>query len=143
VTPDEIIESLDLRPHPEGGQYVETWRGADGPDGRSVGTAIYYLLRAGERSHWHRVDATELWLFHAGGPITIDVADDHGNAERTLLGPDIAGGERPQLVIAAGAWQTATPMGSWTLVSCIVTPGFEFEGFELAPAGWQPGSPLG
>lgn len=131
-----------MAPHPEGGHYVETWRGAEGADGRASGTAIYHLLRAGERSHWHRVDATEIWLFHAGGPIALDIAHEGGPVERAVLGPDIAGGQRPQLVIPPDTWQTAVPMGSWTLVSCTVTPGFEFDGFELAPAGWQPGSPV-
>lgn len=134
VTPDEIIDQLGMAPHPEGGHYVETWRGPDGPDGRSIGTAIHYLLRAGERSHWHRVDATEIWMFHAGGPITIDLRSDRDQpARRAVLGPDLAGGQRPQVVIEPGTWQTAAPMGSWTLVSCTVTPGFEFSGFELAP----------
>jgi uncharacterized protein len=142
VTPDEIIGLLDLEPHPEGGHYAETWRGADGRDGRSDGTAIYYLLRAGERSHWHRVDATEIWMFHAGGPLNLDMVAGEGPVERMVLGPDLARGERPQLVVPAGAWQSATPLGSWTLVSCTVTPGFTFDGFELAPEGWLPGSPI-
>jgi uncharacterized protein len=142
VTPDEIIGQLGLEPHPEGGHYAETWRGADGHDGRAEGTAIYYLLRAGERSHWHRVDATEIWMFHAGGPLNLDMVEGERPVERLVLGPDIAGGERPQQVVPAGAWQSATPLGSWTLVSCTVTPGFTFDGFELAPQGWIPGSPV-
>jgi predicted cupin superfamily sugar epimerase len=119
---------------------VETWRGPSGPDGRSVGTAIYFLLAAGERSHWHRVDATEIWHFHSGAPLALRVAigerdeiDDH------VLGPDVEAGERPQVTIPPFAWQSAESTGEWTLVSCTVTPGFEFDGFELAPAGWAPG----
>lgn len=138
VTPDDIIGLLDLRPHPEGGHYVETWRGAPDDDGRPAGTAIYYLLRAGERSHWHRVDATEIWMFHAGGPLALDIAVGGETTQRTVLGPDLAGGERPQQVVPDGAWQCAAPLGSWTLVSCAVTPGFTFDGFELAPPGWTP-----
>ena len=138
VTADEIAMSLGLRPHPEGGAYVETWRADPGPDGRALGTSIHYLLRAGERSHWHRVDATELWLFHAGGPLALTVEVGPGQVERTVLGPGIAAGERPQVVVPAGAWQSATPLGAWTLVSCVVVPGFSFDGFELAPPGWSP-----
>jgi uncharacterized protein len=129
VGADEIIGSLGLIPHPEGGHYVETWRGADRGDGRASATAIYFLLRAGERSHWHRVDADEIWLYHLGAPLRLSISDsDH------ILGP-----EQPQVLVPAGAWQFAEPMGEFTLVSCIVVPGFEFAGFELAPPGWQPG----
>lgn len=130
----EIIERLGMRPHPEGGHYVETWRGPAGPDGRSVGTAIHFLLRAGERSHWHRVDAAEVWLFHAGAPLRLQI---DGTAH--VLGTDLAAGERPQVVVPAGEWQAAESTGGWTLVSCTVSPGFEFAGFELAPGGWSPG----
>lgn len=143
MTADRIIEQLGLRPHPEGGHYAETWRSAPvGGDesGRAAATAIHYLLRAGESSHWHRVDADELWLFHAGGPLALDVSRiDEGPAERVLLGPDVVAGEVPQLLVPAGAWQAAAPAGEWTLVSCVVVPGFEFDGFELAPDGWHPG----
>lgn len=131
---------LELKPHPEGGHYTETWRGepfAAGA-GRACGTAINYLLCAGERSHWHRVDATELWLFHAGGPLTLDVSVEGSATSRVVLGPDLVNGERPQHVVPAGAWQSASPLGSWTLVSCIVVPGFEYDSFELAPEGWTP-----
>jgi predicted cupin superfamily sugar epimerase len=138
VTPDEIIQTLDLQPHPEGGHYAETWRGEPVADDRAAGTAIHYLLRAGERSHWHRVDATELWLFHAGGPLSLDVAVSGRSTERVVIGPDLRSGERPQHVVPASAWQTAAPLGSWTLVTCIVVPGFTFDGFELAPDGWTP-----
>ena len=129
----EIIERLGMQPDTEGGNYVETWRGPSGPDGRSVGTAIHFLLRAGERSHWHRVDADEIWLFHAGAPLRLQIA-----GTEHLLGTDLAAGERPQVVVPAGEWQAAETTGAWTLVSCTVSPGFEFAGFELAPDGWSP-----
>ncbi len=138
MSPDEIIAMLDLRPHPEGGHFAETWRGPDGPDGRSVGTAIYFLLLAGEASHWHRVDADETWLFHAGDPLRLSVSASPPAVEVLALGTDLAGGERPQLRVPAGAWQSAVSTGSWTLVSCTVAPGFEYDGFELAPTGWAP-----
>ena len=135
---DEVIATLGLAPHPEGGHYVETWRGPTGDGGRAVGTAIYFLLRAGERSHWHRVDAAEVWLFHAGDPLALDLAPtDDGAVTRHLLGPDLASA-RPQVVVPAGAWQAAEPLGAWSLVSCVVAPGFDFAGFELAPDGWTP-----
>ncbi len=135
-----IIEQLGLRPHPEGGHYAETWRGAPGPDGRAIGTAIHFLLRAGERSHWHRVDADEIWLFHSGAPLRLSIAaHDGATPEHHLLGADLASGERPQLRVPAGAWQAAESLGDFTLVSCTVTPGFEFSGFELAPPEWHPG----
>ena len=131
MTADELAETLGMRPHPEGGRYVETWRGPD-VGGRATGTAIYFLLASGERSHWHRVDADEVWLFHAGGPLVIEVTLAAGTGvARHVLGPGVADGERPQVVVPAGAWQAATPLGSWTLVSCVVTPGFEFEDFEM------------
>ena len=138
MTADELAETLGMQPHPEGGRYVETWRGP-AVAGRATATAIYFLLVAGERSHWHRVDADEMWMFHAGDPLTIEVAATAGSTvERHVLGISIAHDERPQVVVPAGAWQSATPLGAWTLVSCVVAPGFEFEGFELAPDGWTP-----
>lgn len=139
MTPEEIIATLGMAPHPEGGHYVETWRGPAGPGGRAVGTAIYFLLRAGERSHWHRVDAAEVWLFHAGDPLALSIAEAEGApADRLVLGADLAAGERPQAVVPPGAWQAAEPLGAWTLVSCVVAPGFELSTFELAPEGWAP-----
>jgi len=138
MTADELAETLGMQPHPEGGRYVETWRGRD-DGGRSTATAIYFLLEAGERSHWHRVDADEIWLFHAGDPLAIDVAESASSTiARHVLGTSVARGEHPQVVVPAGAWQSASPLGSWTLVSCVVAPGFEFEGFELAPDDWTP-----
>lgn len=137
---ESIIAALGMAPHPEGGHYVETWRGPAGPTGRATGTAIHFLLRAGERSHWHRVDAEELWLFHAGAPLVLSTAvtDDVPPTDR-LLGVDLAAGERPQMVVPTGAWQSAVTTGEFTLVSCTVAPGFEFAGFELAPPEWAPG----
>ena len=133
---EEIISQLRMTPHPEGGHFVETWRAAPGADGRSVATAIYFLLQAGERSHWHRVDAAEVWLFHAGDPLALSI-----EGVPAVLGADLGAGQRPQAVVPAGAWQSAETTGAWTLVSCVVAPGFDFAGFELAPPGWAPPSP--
>ena len=136
---DDIIRLLDLQPHPEGGHYRETFRDpAAGASGRSHSTAIYFLLRNGEVSRWHRVDAAEVWHWHAGAPLLLTVADASGRHEMRL-GADLAAGERPQAVIRAHAWQQARSLGAWTLVGCTVAPGFEFAGFELAPPGFEPG----
>ena len=139
--PEVIIEELGLRPHPEGGWYAETWRESTADEtARPASTAIYYLLRQSERSHWHRVDATEMWHFYAGDPLELSVApDDGGPVEACRLGPNVAAGERPQVVVPTGWWQAARSLGEWTLVGCTVAPGFEFSGFELAPEGWSPG----
>jgi predicted cupin superfamily sugar epimerase len=135
----EIITQLGLSPHPEGGWYRETWRAEAGTSGRAPGTAILFLL-AGQRSHWHRVDAAELWLWHAGAPLDLLIADDDSEAVRTIrLGGDVVGGYRPQALVPAHRWQAAEASG-WALVSCVVVPGFEFAGFELAPIGWEPGA---
>ena len=134
----EIIEALNLQPHPEGGWYAETWR-ADAEEGqRASGTAIYYLLEAGQRSHWHRIDAAETWHFYAGAPLTLSISTDGQPTERLTLGADIAAGERPQLIVPPNAWQSAESAGAWTLVGCTVSPGFIFETFEMAPKGWAP-----
>ena len=130
----EIIAKLGLMPHPEGGWYRETWKGPE-VAGRASGTAILFLLKAGERSRWHRVDADEIWLWHAGAPLVLSMGVER--AEEVLLGPDVLGGEVVQAVVRAGWWQAARPLGEWTLVSCTVSPGFRFEGFELAPPGWE------
>ena len=136
MTPAEIIATLNLRPHPEGGWYTETWR-ADG-GGRPVGTAIYYLLEAGQRSHWHWVDADEIWHFYAGDPLILSVAEtDAGPAQDHVLGPDIAAGQRPQVRVPAHHWQAARTTGTYTLVGCTVSPGFDFAGFEMAPPGFD------
>lgn len=134
----EIIEALGMREHPEGGWYVETFRDSDG-GARGHSTAIYYLLQAGERSHWHRVrDAAEIWHFYAGDPLLLRISD--GTSIRSVtLGIDLGKGERPQAVVPADAWQAAEPLGSFTLVGCTVAPGFEFSSFEMAPADWKPG----
>lgn len=134
---EEIIEALGMQRHPEGGWYVETFR--DDRDGaRAHSTAIYYLLQAGERSHWHRVrDAAEVWHFHAGDPLLLKISDGR-TVETVTLGIDLAKGERPQGVVPADAWQAAEPLGRFTLVGCTVAPGFEFASFEMAPPGWEP-----
>jgi predicted cupin superfamily sugar epimerase len=134
----EIIALLGLKPHPEGGWYRETFRDIAGPDGRSASTAIYYLLDVGDVSEWHRVDAAETWHWYAGGPLVLTISPNGHDAAAHHLGPDLAAGQRPQLTVPAGHWQTATSLGAWTLVGYTVAPGFRFEGFELAPPGWRP-----
>jgi predicted cupin superfamily sugar epimerase len=136
----DIIRLLDLKPHPEGGQFRETFRDTRIVDGaRAASIAIYFLLARGERSHWHRVDAVEAWHYHAGPPLRLEIAADmKGAVERVTLGPDLAAGERPQAIVPAHAWQAAQSLGEWTLLGCIVAPGFDFKGFELAPKGWAP-----
>lgn len=140
MTADEIIKALGLQPHPEGGHYVETFRDpATDADGRSRSTAIYFLLKQGEASHWHKVDAVETWHWHAGAPLRLRIAETAGAPVQTiLLGNDLAEGERPQGIVPTGWWQAAESLGEWTLVGCTVAPGFEFSGFELAPPGWAP-----
>ncbi len=136
--PRAIIAALGLVRHPEGGWYRETWRAAAAPGERAAGTAIYYLLEAGEFSHWHRVDAAEIWHWYAGGPLSLTLSPDGHDAEAHVLGPEIAAGQRPQRIVPAGWWQTATSLGAFTLCGCTVAPGFDFEGFELAPPDWRP-----
>ncbi len=138
LTAAEVIRLLDLRPHPEGGHYRETFRDREQSGrGRAASTAIYFLLAAGERSHWHRIDAVEVWHWYAGAALALHVAD--GDPVKTVrLGTDLAGGERPQAAVPAGAWQAAESLGAWTLTGCTVAPGFEFAGFELAPKDWAP-----
>lgn len=143
INAQDHIKAQGLAPHPEGGWYRETWRGPENTDGRAVGTAILFLLESNQRSHWHRVDAHELWLWQAGDPLALLMSEtDDGPQSRLLLGPDSRLGQRWQGVVPAGHWQAAEPIGGpagFTLVSCVVTPGFDFSGFELAPPGWQPG----
>lgn len=145
----ELIGQLRLAAHPEGGWYRETWRGAPGPDGRAEGTAILFLLRAGEASHWHTVDVAELWLWQAGDPVELRLAaGDAGPVRSVILGSDIAAGQQLQGHVAPGEWQAARPATSpagaprhgYSLVSCVVVPGFDFAGFTLAPPGWEPGA---
>jgi len=139
-----IIARLGLAPHPEGGWYRETWRREPGPDGRASATAIHFLLEAHQRSHWHRVtDACEVWLWHAGSPLVLSIAPGaHGPVEQAMLGGDVLAGHQPQVVVPTGHWQAAEPLAGagpgWTLVSCVVSPGFAFTGFELAEPGWSP-----
>jgi predicted cupin superfamily sugar epimerase len=135
---DTVIARLGLEPHPEGGHFRETWRDSPADGGRGHGTAIYFLLRAGEESRWHRVDAVEIWHWYAGAPLTLSVAEAGGAPVETTLGPDLPTGQRPQAIVPAGAWQSARSRGRWTLVGCTVSPAFRFEGFELAPKGWHP-----
>ena len=134
---NEIIRLLDMKAHPEGGHYAETYRSSDGE--RATSTAIYYLLQADEVSAWHRVDAEEHWLWHAGGALALTLSPPDGKgATPYTLGPDLRARQRPQVTVPAHHWQTAESLGAWTLVSCIVAPGFEFAGFELAPEHWRP-----
>jgi predicted cupin superfamily sugar epimerase len=140
MDPDQLIAALGLAPHPEGGWYAETWREPAPAGTRPAGSAIHFLLRAGERSSWHRVDATEVWHHYAGDALLLEIASHDGTVTAIRLGDDIADGERPQAVVPAGAWQQAHSLGAWTLVGCTVAPAFRFEGFELAPQGWSPGS---
>lgn len=136
MTGDQIIEMLALQPHPEGGWYRQTWA-ADG-DGRPAGTCIYFLLKDGESSHWHRVDAGEIWHYYAGAPIVLGLAQtDMGPAQDHVLGPDLSSGQRPQIVVPKDWWQAARTTGDWTLVGCTVSPGFQFDGFELAAPGFD------
>ena len=138
MTAEEIIAVLGLAPHPEGGWYAETWRDAAPEGERPASTAIYYLLKSGERSHWHRVDAAEIWHHYAGAPLELSVAEPGEAAVLHRLGAALAAGERPQAVVPPGWWQAARTLGDWTLVGCTVAPAFEFGGFELAPEGWSP-----
>jgi hypothetical protein len=136
----DIVARLGLQPHPEGGHFRETWRAAAKGSERSADTAIYYLLAAGEKSCWHRVDADEVWHFYAGAPLTLSIAAAGEKAVAHVLGNDLDGGEAPQVVVPARHWQAAESTGAWTLVGCTVSPGFEFSGFEMAPPGFQPKS---
>lgn len=136
TTGEVLIARLGLGPHPEGGHYRETFRDRPSSGGRGALTTILYLLRAGEMSRWHRVtDAVEVWHFHDGEPLSLLLSADGKAIDRHVLGRDA----RHQLVVPAGCWQSAAPLGSWTLVGCAVAPAFEFSGFEMAPQGWEPG----
>lgn len=138
MTADQVIARLALAPHPEGGHYRETFRDPPAEGRRGAATAIYYLLKAGERSHWHRIDALEIWHWYAGAALELAVSPDGRATTVSLLGSDFATGARPQAVVPAGAWQSAASLGDWTLVGCTVAPAFQFEGFELAPPDWRP-----
>ena len=140
TTPDALIERLGMIAHPEGGHYVETWRDRPAEGGRGALTCIHFLLRAGEVSAWHRIDATEVWHFAAGDPLVLTLSPDGRQASAHRLGAEPLDGRHPHVVVPPGCWQTAESLGAWTLVSCIVAPAFSFEGFEMAPPGWRPGS---
>ena len=150
LSADDVIRLLDLKPHPEGGHFRETFRdspsaypppgageGTEGV-GRAASTAIYFLLARDECSHWHRIDAAEIWHYYAGAPLKLEIARNGEPIERVTLGSDFAAGARPQAVVPAGAWQAAQSLGDWTLVGCTVAPGFDFAALDLAPAGWAP-----
>jgi len=130
---------LDLKPHPEGGHFRQTFRDARQVGGRAVSSVIYFLLARGERSHWHRVDAAEIWHWLAGAPLQLEIATAPGRVEHVTLGGDISGGLRPQAVVPAYVWQAAQTLGDWTLLGCTVAPAFDFARFEMAPQGWSPG----
>ncbi len=134
----KVIRQLGLQPHPEGGHYRETYRHSDPFGGRGTMTAIYYLLAAGEYSHWHRVDAVEIWHWYAGAPLALTISENGHDAVAHRLGPELLANQRPQVIVPPNAWQTAESLGAWTLVGCTVAPAFEFEGFELAPPDWSP-----
>ena len=133
----DLIDLLELQPHPEGGWYRQTF--VDDASGqRPYSTAIYYLLEGGAAGRWHRVDSAEVWHYYAGAPLRLSISADWWSASEEMLGQDFAGGQRPQIVVPANHWQTATSLGEWTLVGCTVAPGFEFSGFEMAPEDWRP-----
>jgi predicted cupin superfamily sugar epimerase len=139
LSADAVIRLLDLRPHPEGGHFRETFRDPEtDARGRPRSTAIYFLLAAGEVSAWHRVDAVEVWHYYAGGPLALTLSPDGHDAEAHRLGLNLGAGEAPQVVVPANWWQAAESLGTWTLVGCTVAPGFEFAGFEMAPPDWCP-----
>ena len=135
---NDVIAILGMTRHPEGGWFVQTFEDAPGTDGRARSTAIYYLLEAGEVSHWHRVDAVEVWHYYSGAALKLAISDGTSIVEHRL-GPNLAAGERPQVVVPTGAWQSAASLGEWTLVGCTVAPGFQYSGFELAEQNWTPG----
>jgi hypothetical protein len=137
LTADEVIAQLRLKPHPEGGYYRETFRDEPGDKGRPHSTAILYLLKAGEVSRWHRVDAAELWHWYGGAPLLLEMKHE-GTRHEHRLGPDWHKGDHPHAAVPAHAWQSARSLGAWTLLGCTVAPGFDFSGFELAPQGWEP-----
>lgn len=137
----DVIQALNLAPHPEGGHFRETYREMAPDGGRGTTTAIYYLLEEGQVSAWHRVDATEIWHWYAGAPLRLSIGTRDGDIEECRLGADLIQGERPQAVVPPHAWQSAESLGAWTLVGCTVAPAFLFEHFELAPPGFDPRMP--
>jgi predicted cupin superfamily sugar epimerase len=138
LSADDIIKLLKLAPHPEGGHFGETFRDDAEPGGRAASTAIYFLLKAGEQSHWHAVDAAEGWHYYAGAPLMLEISPAGGPITVVHLGPDLETGERPQAVVPKDHWQRARSLGAWTLVGCTVAPGFDFAGFTLAAPDFSP-----
>ncbi|WP_057460761.1 cupin domain-containing protein [Pseudovibrio sp. POLY-S9] len=138
ATAEEIIAELQMKEHPEGGYYTETFRDTEGPEGRGYSTAIYYLLKKGQKSHWHRIDAIETWHYYGGAPLCLSISSEEGSQNDIILGMDVLNGQRPQGIVPRHAWQSARSLGEWTLVGCTVAPGFLFDGFELAPPDWNP-----
>lgn len=138
---DDVIQMLGLSPHPEGGHFRETFRDTAEPGKRAASTAIYFLLKEGERSHWHAVDAAEGWHFYAGDPLLLEVSPTGGPVAHVRLGPNLSDGERPQAIVPPGHWQRARSLGKWTLVGCTVAPGFTFEGFTLTAPDFSPDAP--
>ena len=134
-----LIAQLGLKPHPEGGHYAELWRDQPADGTRGSASSIHFLLREGEVSHWHKVDAAELWLWHAGAPLLLKMGPEGSTPRQLRLGPNMGEGEHFQGIVPPGEWQSAQSLGEWTLVSCIVAPAFQWEGFEMAPPGWEPG----
>ena len=135
---ETLIQNLELSPHPEGGWYRQTWVSETNDAERASGTCIYFLLKQNETSHWHRVDATEIWHFYAGTPLVLSVSETkRGPASDQVLGPDLSKGQSPQIIVPDGHWQTASAPNGWALVGCTVSPGFQFAGFELADAGFD------
>jgi predicted cupin superfamily sugar epimerase len=136
LTPDaaRIAELLELAPHPEGGFYRETARGAPRFEAlaRDAYTAIYFLLPAGTFSALHRVRSDEVWHHYDGDPVALHLVTDGGTHRELVLGKDVASGERPQIVVPAGVWQAAVPRGDrYALCGCTVSPGFDFADFEM------------
>ena len=135
----DVIFTLGMKRHPEGGWYAETFVDVEGETGRAQSTAIYYLLEAGDQSHWHRVDAVEVWHWYAGAPLNLSISTDGRAVKTHVLGNDLIMGQRPQVIVPRHAWQSSVSSGGWTLVGCTVAPGFRFAGFEMAAPGWAPG----
>lgn len=139
LAPPEIVRLLNMQPHPEGGHFAETFRAPSKNGARPASSAIYYLLQTDELSAWHRIDANEVWLWHAGGPLALTISPPDGKGAKAFqLGADLRAGQRPQIAVPAKHWQTAESLGAWTLVSCTVSPGFQAEGHEMAPPNWRP-----
>lgn len=140
MTAEDVVGLLNMQPHPEGGFYVETFRDdVTDQDGRAASTLIYFLLPEGVVSRWHKVDAVETWHWYGGAPLELSISTDGKSRQDVRLGNNLVVGERPQGIVPRDGWQQARSLGAWTLVGCTVAPGFQFEGFEMAPDGWEPG----